>query len=128
MIQYVESASPEENAQTMESAMHMVKSGQITYAVRDTSIDGREIHQGDLMGLDDNGIEAVMPNVKECLFELLDNMIDDDSEFVSLYYGSNVTKEEAEQLLEQLSERYLRVEIECNYGGQPIYYYIISVE
>lgn len=128
MIQYVEAASPEENEKTMIHAMQMVKSGQITYAVRDTSIDGKEIHQGDLMGLDDDGIEAVMPNVKECLFELLEQMIDDDSEFVSLYYGSNVKKEEAEQLLEELTERYLSVEIECNYGGQPIYYYIISVE
>lgn len=128
MIQYMESATPEENAEIMTKGIEAVKSGQITYAVRDTSIDGREIHQGDLMGLNDHGIQAVKPDVRECMLELLDQMIDDDSEFVSLYYGSDVKKEDAEQLLEELSERYLRVEIELNYGGQPIYYYIVSVE
>lgn len=128
MIQYMEAASVEENAQNMTDGLAMVKSGQITYAVRDTSIDGKEIHQGDLMGIDDQGIQAVNTDMKACITGLLDQMVDDDTEFISLYYGSDVKKEEAEALLEELSERYLTAEIELNYGGQPIYYYILSVE
>ncbi len=128
MIQYMDSASAEENIENMTESMKMIKSGEVTYAVRDTSIDGREIHQGDLMGIDDTGIQAVNKEVKECVRELIDGMLKEDSEFISLYYGSDIRKEEAEELLAELTEHYPGIEIEMNYGGQPIYYYILSVE
>jgi hypothetical protein len=128
MIQYMDSVSPEENAETMTEGMDLIKSGQVTYAVRDTSIDGKEIHQGDLMGIDDHGIATVKQNVNGCVSELLEHMMDENAEFVSLYYGSDIKEEEAKELLSELSQRYPQVELEMNYGGQPIYYYLLSVE
>lgn len=128
MIQYMEASSVEENASAMTEQLSYVKSGQVTYAVRDTSIDGKEIHQGDLMGIDDDGIQAVSTDIKACMVELLEHMTEKDTEFISLYYGSDVTEEEAQKLADTLSKRYPDIEIELNNGGQPIYYYLVSVE
>ncbi len=128
MIGFEMSMSAEENLESMTETMSAVKSGQVTYAVRDTSIDGKEIKTGDYMGIDDNGIKSVGTDIVEVVKELIREMSDDDSEILSVYYGSDVTKEDAEALVEVLEEEYPDYEIELHAGDQPIYYYIVSVE
>ncbi len=128
IINYVYDKSPEENAVRMEQEMKRVKSGQVTYAVRDTSIDGKEIKQGNIMGLDDKTIKAVGDSIKDITIALTDDMIDDDSELISLYYGEEVTEEAANEIADELMAKYSDVDIEVHYGGQPIYYYLVSVE
>lgn len=108
--------------------MRAVKSGQVTYAVRDTSIDGKEIKTGDYMGIDDKGIQSVGTDIDQVVLELLEQMTDDESELLSVYYGSDVTEEQANNLVDQITEKYPDYEIEVHSGGQPIYYYILSVE
>ena len=109
-------------------AVSRVKTGQITYAVRDTRIDDKEIHEGDIMGIGDSGILAVGKTKEEVAKETVVSMIDEDSEIISLYYGADTEETEAEALAEELEALYPDCEIEVNQGGQPIYYYIISVE
>ena len=128
MLSFMDSMSVEENAAAMNEAMSMVKSGEITYAVRDTSIDGKEIKNGDIMGIDDNGINAVGSDIAEVTSELIGGMIDEDSALVTIYYGADITEETAEQLSAQLAEKYPDVDFEIHNGGQPIYYYLLSVE
>jgi DAK2 domain fusion protein YloV len=128
IITFDSEASAEENETTMAEEIKNVKTGQVTYAVRDTSIDGKEIKIGDIMGIGDDGIKAVTPNVQDTTMELLEALVDEDSELISLYYGDEVTEEEAEQLVSILEERYSDCDVELNYGGQPIYYYVLSVE
>ena len=105
-----------------------MKSGQVTYAVRDTSIDGKEIHVDDIMGIGENGIEAVGKDLTETTLELLDGMIDEDSELVSIFYGEGTTEDDAQAIADKVTEKYPDVEAEVQFGGQPVYYYIISVE
>ena len=128
MIGFEMSMSAEENQESMTEAMSAVKSGQVTYAVRDTSIDGKEIKTGDYMGIDDGGIKSVGTDIVEVVKELIKEMSDEDSELLSVYYGSDVTEEDAEALLAVLEEEYPDYEIELHPGNQPIYYYIVSVE
>ena len=128
LINYAYDKSPEENAAQMTAEMKRVKTGQVTYAVRDTSIDGMEIRQGNIMGLDDSTIRAVGDSVEETAYELLMNMMDGDSELVTLYYGEETTEEEAQALADRVAEKYPDVEVEVHSGNQPIYYYVISVE
>lgn len=128
IINYVYDKAPEDNAVRMEQEMKRVKSGQITYAIRDTNIDGKEIKQGNIMGLDDKTIKAVGDNIKETTIELITDMIDDESELVSLYYGEEVTEEDANEIADDLMTKYPDIDIEVHYGGQPIYYYLVSVE
>ena len=128
LINFAYDKSPEENAELMTTEMKKVKTGQITYAVRDTSIDGMEIKQGNIMGLDDSTIRAVGDSVEDTAFELLVNMIDEDSELITLYYGEETSEEEAEALASRITESYPEVEVEVHSGNQPIYYYVISVE
>lgn len=128
LINYAYDKSAEENAAQMTEEMKRVKTGQVTYAVRDTSIDGMEIKQGNIMGLDDKTIRAVGDEVEETTFELLKNMMDEDSELVTLYYGEELTEEDANALAERVSDAYPSAEVEIHSGNQPIYYYIISVE
>ncbi len=128
MIGFSGEASPEENEEAMIEAMSEVKSGQVTYAVRDTSIDGKEIHMGDYMGIGDAGIEAVGQNMEETTIELVRCISDEDSELVSIYYGEEVTEEAANAMAEKLMEMLPDADVEVYYGGQPIYYYVISVE
>ncbi|MBQ3600457.1 MAG: DAK2 domain-containing protein [Lachnospiraceae bacterium] len=128
LINFMEDRTPQENAENMIAELANVKSGQVTYAVRDTSIDGREIHVDDVMGIGEKGIEAVGRSLEETTLELLGNMIGEGSELVSVYYGEGVTENEAEQLSEKLKVQYPDVEVEVQFGGQPIYYYILSVE
>jgi len=128
LINYAYDKSAEENAELMTTEMKKVKTGQVTYAVRDTSIDGMEIKQGNIMGLDDSTIRAVGNSVEDTAYELLVNMIDEDSELITLYYGEETKEEEAEALAARVTESYPDVEVEVHSGNQPIYYYVISVE
>lgn len=128
MINYIDGCSVEENAASMTEAMQQIKSGQVTYAVRDTSIDGKEIKQGDIMGLSDKTIEAVGSDITEITVELIQKLMDDESELITLYYGEEGTEEEAEKIAEVIQQGNADVEVEVQFGGQPIYYYFISVE
>ena len=128
LIGFVEGKSAEENEEVMRESMSSIKTGQVTYAVRDTKIDGKEIRQGDYMGIDDNTIQSVGTGLAECSLELLESMIDDDSELVSIYYGTDATEDDAQALADELAARHRLLDVEVHAGGQPVYYYIISVE
>jgi len=128
IINYVYDKSPEENAERMIAEMNKVKSGQVTYAIRDTVIDGKEIKQGNIMGLGDKTILAVSDDIKTTTIELVKNLVDEDSELISLYYGEEVTEEDANSVGDELMNLYPDLDVEVHYGGQPIYYYILSVE
>ncbi len=128
VINYAPERSVEENEQEMLEEIQHVKTGQITYAVRDTHIDDKEIHEHDIMGIGDHGMLAVGHSVREVALETVKAMMDEDSELISVYYGEDVDEEAAEELLSELEESYPDCDVELNYGGQPIYYYVISVE
>nr|WP_206762667.1 DAK2 domain-containing protein [Mobilitalea sibirica] len=128
VINFVYDKSPEENAERMIQEMLRVKSGQITYAVRDTSIDGKEIKQGNIMGIGDKTILSVGQDIKETTLELIQCLTDEDSELISLYYGEEISEEDATELADELMELYPDMDVEVHYGGQPIYYYVLSVE
>lgn len=128
VISFIHDKDPEENKERMINQLANVKSGQVTYAVRDTTIDGKEIKQGDIMGIEDKVIHCKGENVSDVVLELVEHLVDDDSEIISLYYGDEVDVEDAEKISEDLEERYPLVDIEVYYGGQPIYYYVLSVE
>ena len=128
LISYVPDKSVEENTEEMMEAMVNVKTGQITYAVRDTKIDDKEIRQGNIMGIGDHGILAVGEGIEDTAAETVKAMADEDSEIISIYYGSDVTEEDAQKLADRLEEAYPDLDVEINEGGQPIYYYVISVE
>ncbi len=123
---------PDEDASVNEAAMleeiQNVKSGQVTYAVRDTHIDDKEIHEGDIMGIGDTGILAVGRDVEETTKEMLACLVDEDSELISLYYGEEVTEETAESLAKEIEELYPDADVDMHFGGQPIYYYVLAVE
>ncbi|MDO4305225.1 MAG: DAK2 domain-containing protein [Eubacteriales bacterium] len=128
LISFVPEKSSEENAEAMMEAVSKVKTGQITYAVRDTRIDEKEIHEGDIMGIGDNGILAVGKERAEVAMETVSAMMNEEAEVISIYYGADIPEEEAEVLAASLEEEYPDCEVELNPGGQPIYYYVISVE
>lgn len=128
MIHYMDGSSAEENEQSMTEAIGQIQCGQVTYAVRDTSIDGKEIKQGDIMGLSDKTIEAVGRDIKETTVELVRQLMEEETELVTLYYGKDVSEEEADGIAEAVSGIREDIEVEVEYGGQPIYYYFISLE
>ena len=128
VINYVPDMTVEENAETMTEEIKSVSTGQVTYAVRDTSIDDKEIKQGDFMGLGDSGILSVGTAISEVTMNMIDEMMSDEAELISIYYGSEITEADAENLRSKVEEKYSACDIELQYGGQPIYYYIISVE
>ena len=128
LISFDETATAEANQAGMEDAITAVKSGQVTYAVRDTSIYGKEIKTGDYMGIDDVGIQAVGQDITEVVKDLIGAMADEDSELLSIYYGSDVEEEKANALVEAVQAAYPDFEVEAHAGGQPIYYYILSLE
>ena len=128
LISFDETATAEANQAGMEDAITAVKSGQVTYAVRDTSIDGKEIKTGDYMGIDDVGIQAVGQDITEVVKDMIGAMADEDSELLSIYYGSDVEEEKANALVEAVQAAYPDFEVEAHAGGQPIYYYILSLE
>lgn len=128
VINYVPEKSVEDNEKDMIEEITRVKTGQITYAVRDTHIDDKEIHEGDIMGIGDHGMLAVGKEVAAVAKETVEQMVDDETELISIYYGEGFTEEEAEKLAGELEEQYDYCDVEVNCGGQPIYYCIISVE
>lgn len=127
MISFSDALSPEENAETMAESAGAVRSGQVTYAVRDTVIDGREIKSGDIMGLSDKTIEVVGESAVSVTLNLIRKMLDDDSELVTIYYGEEGSEEDAVRISQAIQEE-SDAEVEIQYGGQPIYYYFVSVE
>ncbi len=128
MINFLNGRTPEENEAAMTESMANIKTGQITYSVRDTKIDGLEIKMGDFMGIDDHSIKSTGSDVVAVSTELLETMIDDESELVSIYYGVDGSEEEAQKIADAISEKYDMVDVEVHAGDQPVYYYIVSVE
>jgi len=128
VINFVYDKSPTENAARMIEEMQKVKTGQVTYAVRDTSIDGKEIKQGNIMGLDDKTILSVGTDIKDTTLELVSCLVSENSELISLYYGAEISEEAANDLADELIEQYPDLDVEVHLGGQPIYYYVLSVE
>ena len=128
MINFIPDHSKEENLESMTEEMSRIKTGQVTYAVRNTVIDDKEIHEGDIMGIGDHGILAVSQSIEKTVIETLAAMIDEDCELVSIYYGSDVEEADAEAVLEKAQEAWPQLEFELQSGGQPIYYYLLSAE
>ena len=128
LINYIPDSTPEDNEQRMSSEISTVKTGQVTYAVRDTVIDDKEIKQDDFMGIGDAGILSVGQNLEPTVMDMMKQLVDEDSAIVSIYYGEDTKEEDANALGEKIGEAFPDVEIEVHYGGQPIYYYVISVE
>ena len=128
VIGYVAGKSAEDNEKLMSDAMKSIRTGEVTYAVRDTKIDGKEIKMGDYMGIDDNTIQSVGSDLFDTTVELIESMIDEDSELVSIYYGEEATEEDADKIAEAIEKNHKMLDIEVHPGGQPIYYYIASVE
>lgn len=128
LINYIPDNTPEDNAERMNAEIGMVKTGQVTYAVRDTIIEDKEIKQNDYMGIGDKGILSVGQDLESAVFEMVGQMIDEDSAIVSIYYGEDVKAEQAEAVGAKIEADHPDVEVEIHFGGQPIYYYVISVE
>ena len=124
----VQDLDAEANKENMISEMLKVKSGSVTYAVRDTVIDDKEIKENDIMGIGDAGIVSVGTDLFKTTIDMISNLVDDDSEIISIYYGQDVTEEDAQSVADKIEQLYPDVEVDVNYGGQPIYYYVLSVE
>lgn len=128
VINFVPDMAVEENETVMVEEMGRVKTGEVTYAVRDTQIDDKEIRQGDYMGIGDKGILSVGPDMNTVIFEMVDEMVDEETELISVYYGEEVTEDAAEVIRAAIAEKYASCDVELQYGGQPVYYYVISAE
>lgn len=128
IINFMPDADAKTNEEAMLEEIKNVKTGQVTYAVRDTHIDDKEIHEGDIMGIGDSGILAVGKDLEETTKELIANLVDEDSELISIYYGEEVSEEDAEKFTEEITELYPDVDVDIQFGGQPIYYYVLAVE
>ena len=128
IINYMPDADAQTNLEAMIEGIGNVKTGQVTYAVRDTHIDDKEIHEGDIMGIGDSGILAVGQSVEETTKEMLAKLVDEDTELISLYYGQDVQEESAENFAQEIEDLYPDVDVDVHSGGQPIYYYVLSVE
>lgn len=128
LINFMPDLSTEDNLENMTAEMGKVKTGQVTYAVRKTNIDGMDIEEGDIMAIGDQGMLAVEKSVNAAALKALEAMIDGESELATIYYGAEVDEVSAQKLFEQAQEKFAGVEIELQNGGQPVYYYMISVE
>ena len=128
IINYMPDADAQTNLEAMIEGIGNVKTGQVTYAVRDTHIDDKEIHEGDIMGIGDAGIIAVGTDIQNTAKEMLAAMVDEDSELISLYYGEEISAEDAESFAAEIAELYPDMDIDAQFGGQPIYYYVMAVE
>ena len=128
LVNFIEEQSVEENFERMKDAIATVKTGTVTYAVRDTSLDGFEIKENDYMGIGDSGILSVDADMEKTCLDMVEKLVDEDSALVTLYYGEEIAGEEAEAFAEKLEDKYPDLEISLEYGGQPIYYYLVSVE
>jgi len=128
LINYIPDNSPEDNAARMEEEITLVKTGQVTYAVRDTVIDDKEIRQDDYMGIGDKSILSVGTDLEATTLDMVSQLVDEDSAIVTIYYGQDMTEDDANAIAAQIEENHPDVEVEVQFGGQPIYYYLISVE
>lgn len=128
IINFMPDADAKTNEEAMLEEVKNVKTGQVTYAVRDTHIDDKEIHEGDIMGIGDHGILAVGSEIRKTTLDMLEQLVDEDSELISIYYGEEVKEEEANELIEQIEELYPDADVDAHFGGQPIYYYVLAVE
>lgn len=128
VINYAADVSPADNLEAMKQEIETVKTGEVTYAIRDTTLDGKEIRKDDFMGIGDHGLLAVSTELSKTTCEMIDAMVDDDIELISIYYGADVAGEDAEALREAVEARYSSCDVELQYGGQPVYYYIVSAE
>ncbi len=128
LVSYIPDETPEENAKRMGAELGSVKSGQVTYSVRDTVIDDKEICQGDYMGIGDEGILSVGKELEQVTLDMISRMVDEESAIVSIYYGAGMTQEAADMVGQRVAEQFPDVELEIHYGGQPVYYYVVSVE
>ena len=128
LINYIPDNSPEDNASRMEEEIALVKTGQVTYAVRDTVIDDKEIKQDDYMGIGDKSILSVGTDLEATTLDMISQLVDEDSAIVTIYYGSDMSEESASSIAEKVEAEYPDVEVEVQFGGQPIYYYLVSVE
>ncbi len=130
MVGYIKDNTPEENERSMTENMDAVTGGQITFAVKDTVIDNTNISMGDYLCLSEDRLTAVSKDLDEALDIIAEKMLaeNEDSSFVCLYYGEGVSEESAQAAADRLSDKYPDVEFDCQYGGQPLYYYLISVE
>ncbi len=128
LINFMADADAKTNEETMLEEIENVKTGQVTYAVRDTHIDNKEIHEGDIMGIGDHGILAVGREIEETAMELLKGLVDETTELISIYYGEEVREEDAEGFIAKVEETYPDADVDAHFGGQPIYYYVLAVE
>lgn len=128
MINFEETRAYEDNEQIMIESLSSVSSGQLTYAVRDTTIDGKDIKKDNYLGLGDKGLAAVGTDMQETLIEMIESMMTDESELISVYYGSDVDEADALAVVDKISEKFADVDVDLQFGGQPVYYYIVSVE
>ena len=128
LMSFIDGEDAQANLEGMTEGMQAVKSGQLTYAVRDTEIDDKVIKEGDYMGISDKGIDAVGQNLEDTALDLLNQLVDEDSELISIYYGADVSEEDAQALCERIEAQFAHCEVELQYGGQPVYYYVMSVE
>ena len=128
IINYVPDISVEENEAVMIEEAGKVATGQVTYAVRDTMIDDKEIHQGDFMGIGDSGILSVGKELQDVAFEMISEIMKKDYELISIYYGDQISEKKANALVERVQEAFPQSDVELQYGGQPIYSYIVSAE
>ena len=128
MINFEATRDADENGKAMTDSLSTVKSGQLTYAVRDTSIDGREIKKDNYLGLGDKGLAAVGTQMEDTLMEMIESMMTDEAELISVYYGAEVEESAAEAVVSDIEEKFPDVDVELQFGGQPVYYYIVSVE
>lgn len=127
-IGFEPSRDVDSNVESMKEMIENVRTGEVTYAVRDTSVDGKKININDIMGIDDEGIREVGGSIEKVTLDLLDDMMDEESELISVYYGQDVGREDAETLAQKAEEKYPDCDISLEYGGQPVYYYLLSVE
>lgn len=128
VINFVPEKTAQENLDTMKEEIQRVKTGQVTYAVRDTNIDGHDIKQGDIMGIGDKSILCVGEELMNTTKDMITRLVDEESELISIYYGEEATEDQAEEIAAFVEETYPEMEIEVQMGGQPIYYFMISVE
>ncbi|MBC7959219.1 MAG: DAK2 domain-containing protein, partial [Vallitaleaceae bacterium] len=128
MINFIQGLSAEENAKQMADCLSDVSTGQVTYAVRDTNLNDQVIHQGDILGIGNDQILAVKGEIAQCAQALLDQLINENSGLVTLYYGQDIDEVTAQELATYIEENHSECEVEVHYGGQPLYYYILSIE
>ena len=128
MLAFSPEMSVEENEAAMREAAENVHTASITYAVRDTTYDDREIHQGDIMGMIDNKLSVLGSDIHQVGMDVTEKMVHEDATLITVYYGSDVTEEDAQKLCDALADTYTDCDVEMQYGGQPLYYYLIAVE